>query len=181
MPEKPQADIELERLFTQRGLRRIANDGYRDAFHYSPEGLNWYDGRGSTRDNRIKVPPALEQSAAFIAKYHPTSPSRVPIIAMDGMPEGPPSIPIPPQSFLRQVQHEVRLFICTNDQRYADVKRNIATQARKSQLLLISAISGAVGGRLGTEAGILTPLVALYLLAALKIGKEAYCRSGAGS
>jgi hypothetical protein len=65
--------------------------------------------------------------------------------------------------------------LCTNDKKYAAVRRQIAKEGNAAQKLLIGVIAGAIGATLGIVAGALVPVVAVALLAAVKVGKEAYC------
>lgn len=94
---------------------------------------------------------------------------------------GPPIVPSGREPFLPgywdACKNEFRIFLCTDDDKYATVRRELRKHAGKSQTVLVGTISAAIGATVGVVAGALTPLVALCLIVALKIGKEAYCKA----
>jgi hypothetical protein len=183
--EKTNTDSELDDFFTERGLRCIVNDGYRQAFLYSPEGFDWYARRRHSVGDRIKIPTSTETVENFIASYHPASPARMQIMAMDSKPDDKIIVHLisrpHPKTFVEQMRLEVRKFICTNDPRYSGIKNELRKQGKRSQIFFVSSISGVIGSQLGAGAGVVVPLVAVCLIAAIKIGREAYCREDAGS
>lgn len=83
-----------------------------------------------------------------------------------------------PLTFWERFKREFHKFICTNDEKYSEVKKELSQHSHKGQLVVVSSIASAIASVLGVAAGVLVPLVALCLLAVLKIGKEAYCARG---
>ena len=79
----------------------------------------------------------------------------------------------------QHVKREVYALMCTEDKRYAKLRRDVLSYARKGKTPMISAFAAVIGGTLNIAAGLIAPFVALALLAALKIGKEVYCARGA--
>jgi hypothetical protein len=80
------------------------------------------------------------------------------------------------RSIWLEVKDQFRLLLCTDDRRYAALRRNLLSASSKSQLTIVSTISAALAGTFGVAAGALVPLCAICLIAALKLGKEAYCK-----
>jgi hypothetical protein len=71
---------------------------------------------------------------------------------------------------------EFRLLICTNDKKYASVRRQMAAAVKKSQTTLVSTVAAALAVHLGVAAGLIAPFCALCLIALLRTGREAFCR-----
>jgi hypothetical protein len=87
--------------------------------------------------------------------------------------EEPPPIPQYWEAFRR----EFHIFLCTDDKKYAELKRRLATAADKSQTAMVSTISAGVAGSIGLVPALLVPVCAMCLIAVLKMGKEAFCRA----
>jgi hypothetical protein len=75
----------------------------------------------------------------------------------------------------RRVKHEMNLLLCTKDKKYAALRKQLSKEGAYTHGAIVSAIAAAVGASLGLVSGLLVPLVALMLVAMLKVGKEAYC------
>lgn len=73
------------------------------------------------------------------------------------------------------VKSEFHSFLCTESDAYADLRSDWDGMRQKSSTLLISALSAAIGAKLGVASGVLVPLVVWLLVSALRIGKQALC------
>jgi hypothetical protein len=62
-------------------------------------------------------------------------------------------------NYWQAVKDEVHVFLCTNDKKYAGIKKQIVSNAKKSQTVVIGAISAAIAGSVGVPAGAVFPLV----------------------
>jgi hypothetical protein len=80
-------------------------------------------------------------------------------------------------SFWARVREQFRLFLCTDDGRYKEVRDAFRELGRESTPALVGLLSGAitaaVGG--GILLSTLVPFVALLLYTAATIGVQAYC------
>jgi hypothetical protein len=74
-----------------------------------------------------------------------------------------------------RVKIELYLLLCTNDKKYVAVRRQTAKEGKSAQTVIIGVIASAIGASLGVVAGALVPVVAVALLAAVRVGKEASC------
>ncbi|MBW2739254.1 MAG: hypothetical protein JRE64_10505 [Deltaproteobacteria bacterium] len=73
------------------------------------------------------------------------------------------------------VKKEFHLFLCTDDSKYSDLRKSLQSKGSKSVTVTISTISAALANYVGVVAGVMVPMIALCLYAALKIGLYAYC------
>jgi hypothetical protein len=69
---------------------------------------------------------------------------------------------------------EFNKFIC-DDNSYKDEKRDFGKEVLRSKTLIISAISAAIGAKLGYSATFLAPSVVLLLFTVGKMTRNAYC------
>jgi hypothetical protein len=74
------------------------------------------------------------------------------------------------------LKEEFRIFVCTSDRKYADLRKKVESSATKSQVTLTSTIAVAFSTHLGIAAGLLVPACALCLIALVKMGREAFCK-----
>jgi hypothetical protein len=74
-----------------------------------------------------------------------------------------------------QVKQEIFELFCTNSKKYATLRTQLRSAHRKSQTVIVSLISTAIGAEFGALGGALVTLVTLAMLLAVTIGKEAYC------
>src|SRR4051794_20111260 len=81
------------------------------------------------------------------------------------------------EPFYLELKREFRVLLCTKDKKYASLRRRLSSTGDKSQLTIVSAISAAVASSLGLAATAIVPLCAICLIAALKMGKEAFCKA----
>jgi len=73
-------------------------------------------------------------------------------------------------------KEEMRLLICTDDKKYAAVRRQLLTGGKKSQAVILSTISAALAPHIGVIAGVAVPLSGITLYAIAVAGKHALCR-----
>jgi hypothetical protein len=74
------------------------------------------------------------------------------------------------------VLYEMHSLICTDDKRYADLRKALSITGSKSQTTIVSLIAAAVAAHIGLIAGSVVPFCALVLVAVARVGKNAYCR-----
>jgi hypothetical protein len=84
-----------------------------------------------------------------------------------------------PPHYWRDVKDELHLFICTDDKKYADLRKSISTMGTKSQTTIVSTISAAMAIHIGLVAAAIVPFCALSLAVIARIGKNAWCRQRA--
>jgi hypothetical protein len=75
------------------------------------------------------------------------------------------------------LKNEFRILMCTNDKKYASIRKEFSKAGSKTQLAIVSSIAAAVGASLGVVLGSLVPFCAICFIAVLKMGKEAFCHS----
>jgi putative SOS response-associated peptidase YedK len=91
----------------------------------------------------------------------------------------PGGLPPPRSGFWKRFKEEFRIFACTDDKKYADLRQKLKRMQGKSQLVVTSAVAGVMAAHLGVVAATaLTPLCAICFLVILRLGREAFC-SGA--
>jgi hypothetical protein len=79
-------------------------------------------------------------------------------------------------SLLRNVEKEIHSLLCTNSKRYAPIRAAFfSSRGKHSQTVVVSSISAVIASTFNIAIGIATSLVAICLLAALKVGVGAYC------
>jgi hypothetical protein len=78
-------------------------------------------------------------------------------------------------NYWKRVQRELRILLCTNDQKYASLRKHIGKNSKATQVALVSAISGSIGAYMGVAAAVISPFVTLGLMTLLQVGKNAWC------
>ena len=78
-------------------------------------------------------------------------------------------------NYWKRVKRELHLLICTNDQRYETLRRDIGKESKTTQIALVSTISASIGAYLGMAATVIGPFVTLGLMALLQVGRNAWC------
>jgi hypothetical protein len=73
------------------------------------------------------------------------------------------------------VKREFRTFLCTDDKKYADLKKKISTSQTRSETAVTSLIAAAIASHLGLAAGALVPFCALLLIVLARMGRNAIC------
>ncbi len=79
-----------------------------------------------------------------------------------------------PRYWIR-LKTELRLAMCTDDPRYADLRRDFRRAVVLSHTSAVSLVAAALALQVGLAAGVITPFCALALAGAVKVGREAYC------
>jgi hypothetical protein len=73
------------------------------------------------------------------------------------------------------VKWEFRSFLCTDSERYAELRAQWDEVARRSPASAVGALAAAVGARLGVAGGVVAPLVTWLLVVARRAGAEDVC------
>lgn len=79
------------------------------------------------------------------------------------------------EEFWQEVKEEFAVFLCTDHEKYSDLRSKGEELGEKNTDLLVSAISGIIGSQIGVAAGIVAPLVVWLLVTGSRIGTEALC------
>lgn len=82
---------------------------------------------------------------------------------------------IPKEAYWARLKEEIHLLICTDDKRYAALRKKIAVGGGKSQTAIVGVIAAAIASNIGLLEGAVTPFVALMLIGVLEVGKNAFC------
>jgi phage shock protein PspC (stress-responsive transcriptional regulator) len=77
------------------------------------------------------------------------------------------------QNYWTRVKKEIHILICTNDRKYATLRRQFTKG--KSQTALVTMICGGIAEYIGGSSTVIMPLVAVALLIFLEVGINAYC------
>jgi hypothetical protein len=80
-----------------------------------------------------------------------------------------------PKPYWRQVKKEMFLLICTEDSKYSTLRTEFGKHSTKTTTTVVGVVSAALASTIGVAAGVIVPLCALALYAALKVGVSAYC------
>jgi hypothetical protein len=71
------------------------------------------------------------------------------------------------------VKKEIHLLLCTDDKKYAGLRRLVG--GKKSQTYIVSALSAGIADYIGVAAGVITPFVAIALWGFIEVNINAYC------
>jgi hypothetical protein len=77
--------------------------------------------------------------------------------------------------YWERLKCEFKILLCTNDKKYAHLRKELGVAAKKSQTAIVSMIAAAMASAFGVVAGVLVPFCALCLVAVAKLGREAFC------
>ena len=75
------------------------------------------------------------------------------------------------------IRREIYLLVCTDDPKYNDLREDLSREKTLTTAFIVSSISTWIGAAVGFTATSVTPFVVLCLIALLRVGKEAWCRS----
>jgi hypothetical protein len=78
-------------------------------------------------------------------------------------------------NYWKRVKHELHLLVCTNDRKYATLRKHLGKEGRTTQVAIVSSISAAIGAIIGASAAVIGPFVTLGLMALLQVGTNAWC------
>jgi hypothetical protein len=87
----------------------------------------------------------------------------------------------PPKKYWEWVKDEIRILICTDDPKYKKLRDSLRNVNEKGTEYIVTAISSAIGSKMGVEAGVISAFCAVLLHSAAKVGVEAYCASTSGA
>lgn len=73
------------------------------------------------------------------------------------------------------VKYEFRSFLCTESERYAELRLEWDALKQRSPALAVSSLSSLIGAKLGVASGVVAPLVTWLFLVARRIGKDDVC------
>lgn len=79
------------------------------------------------------------------------------------------------QDLWEKVKAEFRILLCTEDAKYADLRKQASELTGNYTATLVAVVSTAIAVTLSTTAALLTPLVSLLILAVARVGKNAIC------
>lgn len=75
------------------------------------------------------------------------------------------------------VKYEFRSFLCTDSERYAELRLEWDDLKQRSPALAVSSLSSLIGAKLGVASGVVTPLVTWLFVVARRIGEDDACRT----
>jgi hypothetical protein len=78
-------------------------------------------------------------------------------------------------NYWRRVKKELHILICTDDKKYASIRRQIGKENKLTQAAIVIAIGGAIGAYVGVSATVIGPFVTLGLYALIQLGTNAWC------
>ena len=77
------------------------------------------------------------------------------------------------QSYWARVKKEIHIFLCTNDKKYAGLRRQIS--GMKSQTVIVGALSVGIADYIGVVPGMIIPFVAIGLRGFIEMNINVYC------
>jgi len=80
-----------------------------------------------------------------------------------------------PPPFWNRVREQFRLFLCTDDEHYRELRKEYKQRGREATVGLVGALAGYIATITGVAVGVLTSFIALLLFTAMTIGVSAYC------
>lgn len=81
----------------------------------------------------------------------------------------------PPKKYWDCVKAEVFLLVCTNDKKYAKLRKQLNDSAARAQTPVVWLVASGIAATLGISAAVVAGLCAAALYGIVKVGKEAYC------
>lgn len=79
------------------------------------------------------------------------------------------------QDLWEKVKAEFRILLCTEDAKYADLRKQASALTSNYTTTLVTAVSTAIAVTLSTSVALLMPLASLLILAVARVGKNAIC------
>lgn len=80
-----------------------------------------------------------------------------------------------PKGMWSDITEEMYLLVCTDDQKYSDLRVRFSEQKSITTAYVVSTISAALGAVFGFSATVLAPFTVLCLMAIIELGKEVWC------
>lgn len=157
MPTELSVDDVFKQKFTERGLKRIANKSNLDfdVRYFSSQTLHY--GKQSVHKRR-RVAKAKKSGAVRVT----TKKASVQITGKK-------------PKFYEAVKAEFVEILCGKHKRYAKLRKMASTYSNESQAAVVGAISAVIGAQIGVAAVLIAPILAIFLLAFLQVGKNAFC------
>ena len=75
------------------------------------------------------------------------------------------------------VKWEVRSFLCTDSEGYAELRKEWVELKQQSSALALRSLATQIATKLGVDRGVVAPLVAWLLVAARRFGKDGMCQT----
>ena len=83
----------------------------------------------------------------------------------------------PPMDFWSALKKELRILICTDDEKYEELRKKINENKTSVTAFTVSTISATLAPIVGTTVAALSPLVGIALYAMIILGKNTWCES----
>src|SRR6266446_6283863 len=74
-----------------------------------------------------------------------------------------------------RLKTEFRLLVCDRDPKYDDLRKELGKLSDKSTTAFVALISSSLGTMIGATATVISPIVALLLLATIRLGVASFC------
>jgi hypothetical protein len=84
-------------------------------------------------------------------------------------------IKIRPRDYWLELKREFYILLCTKDRKYSAIRSQFKKKSSGATTTIVGMISATMASQLGAAVGIMTPLVALLLYSALKVGVNSWC------
>lgn len=81
----------------------------------------------------------------------------------------------PPKKYWECVKAEVFLLVCTKDNKYAKLRKQLNDSTARAQTPAVWLVASGIAATLGISAAVIAGLCAVALYGIVKVGKEAYC------
>ncbi|RXG91568.1 hypothetical protein EAS62_24115 [Bradyrhizobium zhanjiangense] len=78
-------------------------------------------------------------------------------------------------NYWKRVKQELHLLICTDDPKYASLRKHLGKESKPTQIAIVTSIAGTIGAYIGVAAAVIGPFVTLGLMALLQVGHNAWC------
>lgn len=85
-------------------------------------------------------------------------------------------------NYAKQFFEELRLFLCTEDEKYKGLRDELKQNSSKITAVYSSTIAGVIAINMGLTAALLTPVITIFFASLASVGINAWCvtRSSAG-
>jgi hypothetical protein len=80
-----------------------------------------------------------------------------------------------PRDLWGSVKTELRSFLCTDSEKYADLRKQFEGIEKKSSHIVVASLAASMADYIPVAAGIIAPMVIWGLVTAMRISKEAFC------
>jgi hypothetical protein len=78
-------------------------------------------------------------------------------------------------NYWKRVTKELHLLVCTDDKKYATLRKHLGKEGKATQIAIVSSISAGTGACIGSSATVIGPFVTLGLMLLLQVGTNAWC------